>query len=53
VSRATGYSPYYWLYGVRPVFSFDINEITWQTLHRHKVRTHAELLAIRAQQLAR
>ncbi|KAF8137981.1 hypothetical protein K438DRAFT_1996565 [Mycena galopus ATCC 62051] len=53
VSRATGYSPYYLLYGVHPVFSFDINEVTWQTLDWHKVRTHEELLAIRAQQLSR
>jgi hypothetical protein len=53
VSRATGYSPYYLLYGVYPVFSFDINEITWQTLDWHRVRTHEELLAIRAQQLSR
>ncbi|KAJ7104911.1 hypothetical protein C8R44DRAFT_639724 [Mycena epipterygia] len=53
VSRATGYSPYYLLYGVHPVFSFDINEITWQTLDWDKVRTHEELLAIRAKQLSR
>ncbi|KAJ7245449.1 hypothetical protein C8J57DRAFT_1082292 [Mycena rebaudengoi] len=53
VSRATGFSPYYLLYGVHPVFSFDIDEITWQTLDWDKVRTHEDLIAIRAQQLAR
>ncbi|KAJ6617800.1 hypothetical protein B0H10DRAFT_2218182 [Mycena sp. CBHHK59/15] len=40
-SRATGFSPYYLLYGVHP------------TLDWHKVRTHEELLAIRALQLSR
>jgi hypothetical protein len=52
-SRATGFSPYYLLYGVHPVFSFDMTEITWQTLDWDKVRTHEELLAIRTLQLAR
>ncbi|KAJ7102009.1 hypothetical protein C8R44DRAFT_640956 [Mycena epipterygia] len=53
VSRATGFSPYYLLYGVHPVFSFDIDEITWQTLDWDKVRSHEDLLAIRAKQLSR
>ncbi|KAJ7136540.1 hypothetical protein C8R43DRAFT_893861 [Mycena crocata] len=52
-SRATGFSPYYLLYGVHPVFSFDVTEITWQTLDWDKVRTHEELLALRALQLSR
>lgn len=51
VSLATGYSPYYLLYGVHPVFSFDLTEATWQTLDWDKVRTHEDLLAIRIQQL--
>jgi hypothetical protein len=51
-SRATGFSPYYLLYGVHPVFAYDIAEITWQTLDWHKVRTHEELLAVRALQLS-
>ena len=53
VSRATGFSPYYLLYGTHPVFSFDLTEITWQTLDWHTVRTHEELIAMRALQLAR
>ncbi|KAJ3991047.1 hypothetical protein F5050DRAFT_1540870, partial [Lentinula boryana] len=53
VSRATGFSPYYLLYGTHPVFSFDITEITWQTLDWHTVRTHEDLLAIRALQISR
>ncbi|KAJ3925748.1 MAG: hypothetical protein NXY57DRAFT_906698 [Lentinula lateritia] len=53
VSRATGFSPYYLLYGTHPVFSFDLTEVTWQTLDWHVVRTHDELIALRALQLAR
>lgn len=37
VSRATGFSPYYLLYGAHPVFSFDLTEVTWQTLNWHTV----------------
>ncbi len=53
VSRSTGYSPYYLLYGMYPVFSFDITESTWQTLDWHTVRTHEDLLALRILQLQR
>ena len=53
VSRATGYAPYFLLYGVHPVFAFDIEEVTWQTLDWDKVRTHTELLAIRILQIQR
>ncbi|KAJ3964883.1 hypothetical protein EV361DRAFT_811528 [Lentinula raphanica] len=53
VSRATGFSPYYLLYGVHPIFSFNITETTWQTLDWHNVHTHEELIALRALQLSR
>ncbi|KAF9257226.1 hypothetical protein L218DRAFT_879948, partial [Marasmius fiardii PR-910] len=53
ISRATGYSPYYLLYGVHPVFSFDMTESTWQTLDWDRVRTHEDLLAVRILQLKR
>ena len=53
VSHATGFSPYYLLYGVHPVFSFDAVEETWQTLDWHMVHTHEDLLAIRILQLQR
>jgi hypothetical protein len=53
VSWATGFSPYYLLYGVHPVFCFDMAEITWQTPDRDNVRTHEELLAICALQINR
>ncbi|THU85287.1 hypothetical protein K435DRAFT_590636, partial [Dendrothele bispora CBS 962.96] len=53
VSRSTGYSPYFLLYGIHPVMSFDITEHTWQTLDWDRVQTHEELLAIRILQLMR
>ncbi|KAJ3991201.1 hypothetical protein F5050DRAFT_1551013, partial [Lentinula boryana] len=53
VSRATGFSPFYLVYGTHPVFSFDLTEATWQTLDWHTVHTHEDLLAIRSLQLAR
>ncbi|KAF8883923.1 hypothetical protein CPB85DRAFT_1420316 [Mucidula mucida] len=53
VSRATGFSPYYLLYGQYPVFSFDDAEITWQTLDWHTVCTKEELIAIHAHQISR
>jgi hypothetical protein len=52
-SRSTGYSPYYLLYGTHPVFSFDAEEITWQTLDWHTVRSHIELLSLRILQIQR
>ncbi|THU79440.1 hypothetical protein K435DRAFT_586096, partial [Dendrothele bispora CBS 962.96] len=48
-----GYSPYFLLYGIHPVMSFDITEHTWQTLDWDRVQTHEELLAIRILQLMR
>ena len=53
VSRATGYSPYYLLYGQHPVFSYDIEEITWQTLDWDQVYSHEDLIAMRARQIQR
>ncbi len=52
-SRSTGFSPFYLLYGQQPVFSFDAEDITWQTLDWDQVRTHEDLIAIRARQLQR
>ncbi len=52
-SRATGFAPYFLLYGVHPVLSFDLSELTWQTLDWHLVSTTTELLALRTLQLER
>ena len=51
VSRATGFSPYFLLYGIHPVFAFDASEVTWQTLDWDKMCTHVDLIAIRTLQI--
>jgi hypothetical protein len=51
--RAHGYSPYFLLYGVHPVFAFDITDHTWQTLDWHDVKSYADLITLRAQQILR
>ncbi|THU95262.1 hypothetical protein K435DRAFT_666806 [Dendrothele bispora CBS 962.96] len=50
-SRATGFSPYYLLYGINPVLSFNVSESTWQTLDWDKVKDTTDLLALRIRQL--
>ena len=52
-SRVTGYTPYFLLYGQRPVFSFDFSDRTWETLDWHKVASTEDLLALRMQQILR
>ncbi|KAF7371577.1 Retrovirus-related Pol polyprotein from transposon 17.6 [Mycena venus] len=51
--RAHGYSPYFLLYGVHPVFAFDITDHTWQTLDWHDVKSYSDLISLRAQQILR
>jgi hypothetical protein len=51
VSRSTGYSPYYLLYSIHLVFSFDVAEHTWQTLDWDNVTSHQELIEIQARQI--
>lgn len=53
VSRTTGYTPYYLLYGMHCLFPFDLTDRTWYTLDWHMVRTTEDLLTLRATQLAR
>ena len=52
-SRVTGYTPYFLLYGQRPVFSFDFSDRTWETLDWHKVASTEDLLALWMQQILR
>jgi hypothetical protein len=49
----TGFSPYYLLYGRSPLMAFDIADRTWDTLDWHSVRSTADLIGMRAQQIAR
>ena len=51
-SRMTGYSPFL-IYSIHPVFSFDLDDATWQTLDWDKVQDTPTLIALRAQQIAR
>jgi len=49
--RATGYSPYYLLYGKPHLFPFNIRDKTWYTINWHNVETTEDLLTIRALQI--
>jgi hypothetical protein len=52
-SRVTGYTPYFLLYGLHPLFSFDIADRTWEALDWHTVASTEDLLAMRMQQILR
>lgn len=52
-SRMTGHPPYFMLYGIQPMFSFDFDDSTWATLDWHEVRDTPTLIALRAKQIAR
>ena len=45
ISRSTGCSPFYLLYGTHPVLSFDLAEATWLTLDWDLVNNTVSLLA--------
>ncbi len=52
-SRATGYTPYYLLYGMHCLFPYDLTDHTWHTLDWDEVRSTEDLLSLRIAQLAR
>lgn len=49
--RATGYSPYYLLYGKPHLFPFNIQDKFWFTINWHNVDSTEDLLAIRVLQI--
>lgn len=53
IRKATGYSPYYMVHGVHPLLPFDIIEATYLSPRQDYGMTTEELIALRAQQLAK
>ena len=53
IRRATGYSPYYMVHGVHPLLPFDILEATYLNPDQDFRISTEELIATRAQQLAK
>ena len=53
VRKATGFSPYYMAHGVHPVLPFDIVESTYLSPPQDFGMTTEDLVALRAQQLAK
>ncbi|THH14737.1 hypothetical protein EUX98_g9572, partial [Antrodiella citrinella] len=53
VSRVTGYSPHFLLYGQHELLPFDIIDRSWYLLDWHTVEDTADLIAMRAKQLSR
>ena len=50
---ATGFTPYFLLYGKHCLFPFDLTDRTWYKLAWDEVKTTEDLLAIRIQQIER
>jgi hypothetical protein len=53
IRRATGYSPYYLAHGIHPLLPFDIQEATYLAPTQDFGVSTEELIALRAQQLAK
>ncbi len=53
VSRATGYTPYFLLYGMHCLFPFDLTDRTWYALDWDEVTSTEDLLTLRIAQLTR
>jgi len=51
--KSTGHSPYYMAHGVKPLLPFDISEATFMILDISQHLDTADLIAIRARQLAK
>jgi hypothetical protein len=53
IRKATGYSPFYMAHGVHPLLPFDIEEATYLAPTQDFGMSTEELIAVRAQQLAK
>lgn len=53
MTRATGFTPYFLLYGKHCLYPFDLTDRTWYRLAWDEVRTTGQLLAIHIQQIER
>ncbi|CAL1710341.1 unnamed protein product [Somion occarium] len=53
ISRSTGFSPYYLLFGVHPVLPFDLLEASFLVEGFHSGMSTTDLLALRIQQLSK
>lgn len=51
--RATGFSPYYLLYGRPHLFPFNLRDETWYTVDWHGISSTEQLIAVRALQIRR
>ena len=49
--RATGFSPYYLLYGRPHLFPYNLKDESWYTVDWHDVRSTEDLIAVRALQI--
>jgi hypothetical protein len=49
--KGIGYSPYYMVYDIEPVFPFDIEEATFLAPNLDRLTTTEDLIAIRARSL--
>lgn len=53
ISRATGFTPFFLLYGFHPSFSYEFEDGTWSSLEWHKVQSLDDYIALRALQILR